>query len=56
VFKKCNDRLETLAPYFWHDHIKCYEVHMVMRQNDMEFIHTLNKFRIASHTKSILIN
>jgi hypothetical protein len=31
--------------------IKCYELHMVMRQNDMKFIHTLNKFRTMSHTQ-----
>lgn len=32
--------------------IKCYELHMVMRQNDMKFIHTLNKFRTMSHTQN----
>jgi hypothetical protein len=31
--------------------IKCYELHMVMCQNDMKFIHKLNKFKTTSHTQ-----
>jgi hypothetical protein len=31
--------------------IKCYELCMIMHQNDMKFIHTLNKFRMTFHTQ-----
>ena len=47
VFQKLDDGLNSLAPNFWNDYIKCYELVTVMRQNDPLFINILNKFRNA---------
>jgi hypothetical protein len=52
--KKTEIWIEALAPKFWLDHAKCYELHMVMHQSDMKFIHTLNKFRTSSHTQIVI--
>ena len=49
VFQKLDDGLNSFAPNFWNDHIKCYELVTVMRQNDPLFINILNKFRKCSH-------
>lgn len=51
IFEKSNNRLEALTPNFLHDHIKCYELHMVICQNDREFVHMLIRFRITSYTQ-----
>jgi hypothetical protein len=51
MFKKLNDWLEVLVPNFCHHHIKCYEVHMVMHQNDMKFIHSFNRFKTIHNTQ-----
>jgi hypothetical protein len=44
--KKCPQSMDELD-----FSIKCYELHMVMHQNDMKIIHTLNKFRMMFHTQ-----
>jgi hypothetical protein len=36
-----------LATKFWHESIKYYELHKIMKQND-HFINILNRFYIAS--------
>ncbi len=30
--------------------MKCYELHQVMQQNDIDFIHVFNRFQIARQT------
>jgi hypothetical protein len=45
VFQKINEGLNAIASNFWHDHIKCYELNTIMRQNDLMFINILNRFR-----------
>jgi hypothetical protein len=50
VFQRIDDGLNAIAPNFWHDHIKCYELNIVMRQNNLMFINILNRFRKAIHT------
>jgi hypothetical protein len=49
VFQKLDDGLNSLAPNFWNDCIKCYELITVMRQNDPHFIDILNRFRKGTH-------
>ena len=49
VFQKLDDGLNSLAPNFWNDCIKCYELITVMRQNDPHFIDILNRFRKGVH-------
>ena len=44
IFQKINEGLSALSPNFWQDHIKCYELNIVMRQNDLVFINILNRF------------
>ena len=50
IFQKIDEGLSALAPNFWQDHIKCYELNTVMLQNDLIFIDILNRFRKATHT------
>jgi hypothetical protein len=50
VFQRIDEGLNAIAPNFWYDHIKCYELNTIMRQNDLMFINILNKFRRAIHT------
>jgi hypothetical protein len=49
-FIKINGGLNAKAPNFWHDHINCYDVNIVMRQNDLMFINVLSEFRWVIHT------
>ena len=50
IFQKIDEGLSALAPNFWQDHIKCHELNIVMRPNDLVFINILNIFRKATHT------
>jgi len=45
IFQKLDLGLNAIAPSFWHEHIRCYELNTVMRQNDVMFINILNRFR-----------
>jgi hypothetical protein len=37
-------------PYtFWHDEVKCYEVHTTMQQKDIDFVIILNKMRLKKN-------
>jgi hypothetical protein len=37
---------EKLSYTFWQEKVKCYELHMSMRQRDKDFIRVLNKMRL----------
>ena len=49
MFQKLDDGLNSVAPNFWIDYIKCYKLVTVMRQNDPLFSNILNKFRKCTH-------
>jgi hypothetical protein len=44
VFSSLNDIVNALAPNFWKNNIKCYELTLVMQQTDTQFIKVLSKF------------
>jgi hypothetical protein len=50
IFKPKLDGFNILGTNCWHQHVKCYELHQVMQQNDIDFIHVLNRFQIATQT------
>jgi hypothetical protein len=50
VFSSKNIGFNILATNFLHENVKCYELHKIMRQNDVHFINILNRFQIASQT------
>ncbi len=39
-----------LTTIFWHENVKCYELHKIMKQNDVHFINILNRFQTTSQT------
>jgi len=48
VFSSLNDIVNALAPKFWEKKIKCYELTLIMRQTDTQFIKTLKKFHTCT--------
>jgi len=50
IFKPKLDGFNILGTNCWHRHVKCYELHQVMWQNNIDFIHVFNKFQIATQT------
>jgi hypothetical protein len=50
IFKPKLDGFNFLSTNCWHQHAKCYELHQVMWQNNIGFIHVLNRFWIATQT------
>jgi hypothetical protein len=50
ICKSKNNSLNILGTNLWHENIKCYELKQVMRQNDINFINILNRFRTTSQT------
>jgi hypothetical protein len=49
-FSSINIGFNILAINFWHENVKCYELHKIIRQNYVHFINIVNKFLIASQT------
>jgi hypothetical protein len=49
-FSSKNIGFNILAINFWHENVKCYELHKIIRQNDVHFINIVNRFQIASQT------
>ena len=49
MFQKLDNGLNTLAPSFWNDCVKCYELTTLMRQSDPLFINILNWFKKATY-------
>jgi len=53
-FQNIKDNVNALAPNFWQTNVQCYEINKIMRQSNMVFIQTLNKFYNATkNTKDI---
>ncbi len=50
IFLSKNIGFNILATNFWHENVKCYKLHKIMKQNDVHFISILNRFQIASQT------
>jgi len=50
IFYSLNDSINALAPNFWKNNVKCYELTLVMQQTNTKFIKTLNKF--CTYTKT----
>jgi hypothetical protein len=50
IFKSKTSSLNILGTNLWHENIKCYELKQVMRQNDINFINILNRFRTTTQT------
>lgn len=49
IFKKILlGGFDEIAPDFWLDEIKCYELHIVTPQNNMQFINILNVFQTTT--------
>jgi hypothetical protein len=46
IFEKPMLNKEKLSYTFWREKVKCYELHMSMRQRDKDFITVLNKMRL----------
>jgi hypothetical protein len=46
IFEKPILNKEKLSYTFWQEKVKCYELHMSMRQRDKDFITVLNKMRL----------
>ncbi len=44
IFSSKNIGFNILATKFWHENVKCYELHKIMKQNDVHFINILNRF------------
>jgi hypothetical protein len=51
IFKPSSDGLNELAPNFWVQRVECLELIQVMRQQDVQFIGILNRFRTAIQTE-----
>jgi hypothetical protein len=49
ILKSRINGLNVLGTHLWQENIKCYELKQVMHQNDLQFIHILNIFWMASH-------
>ncbi len=49
-FLSLNDTINALAPKFWKNNVKCYELVLVMQQIDTQFIKNLNKFHTCTQT------
>jgi ATP-dependent DNA helicase PIF1 len=47
IFKSQSGGLNELAPNFWKERAKCYELVQVMRQKYLQFIGILNRFQTA---------
>lgn len=56
IFKPKLDGFNFLSTNCWHQHAKCYELHQVMWQNDIGFIHVFNRFWIATQTTEDISN
>jgi hypothetical protein len=50
VFSSFNNTTNALAPKFWTNIVQCYELILVMRQTNTQFIKTLNKFHTCTQT------
>jgi hypothetical protein len=48
IFQNIKNDVNASTPNFWQTYVQCYELNKVMRQYDMVFIQTLNKFHIAT--------
>jgi hypothetical protein len=46
-FQNIKNNINALTLNFWQIHVQCYELNKVMRQDDMVFLQTMNKFRIV---------
>jgi len=44
------NNIDSLAPNFWMENIKCYELKQVMYHSDEQFINILNRFRISTQS------
>jgi len=42
-FFSFNDTINALAPFFWKNNVKCFELSLVMQQTNTQFIKNLNK-------------
>jgi hypothetical protein len=40
IFSSKNIGFNILTTNFWHENVKCYELHTIMRQNDDHLINT----------------
>jgi hypothetical protein len=49
-FSLKNIRFNILATKYWHENVKCYELHKIMRQIDVHFINILVRFQTVSRT------
>lgn len=56
IFKPKLDGFNILGINCWHRHVKCYELHQVMQQTDIDFIYVFNWFRIATQDISYINN
>jgi hypothetical protein len=52
VFKINANNIDSLAPNFWMEKIKCYELKQVMHQSDENFINILNQFQTITQLQS----
>jgi hypothetical protein len=52
IFSSKNIEFNILTKNIWHENVKCYELHKIMKQNDVHF--TKNKFPTASQTNENL--
>jgi len=48
VFKTNTINIDSLAPNFWMEKIKCHELKQAMCQSDEQFINILNKFQTTT--------
>jgi hypothetical protein len=54
IFQNIKNNVNALAPIFLQTYVQCYEPNKVMRQFDMVFIQTLNKFHTTTeNTKDV---
>jgi hypothetical protein len=50
MFSSKKIRFNILTTIFWHENFKCYELHKIMKQNDVHFVNILNRFQTTSQT------
>ncbi len=50
IFKRKLNGFNILGINCWHWCVQCYELHQVMWQNDIDFIHVLNSFQTRTQT------
>jgi hypothetical protein len=50
IFSSKNIGFNILTTIFWHENVKWYKRHKIMRLNDVHFINILNRFQNASQT------